>query len=81
MLTGRQLKEARALLGLHRSKLAERIGIPSLTMKIAESVDDECSVTVARARQIRSYLEQQGIEILPEGSVPAARVTSVPVLL
>ena len=79
MLTGRQLKAARTLLGLPRSKLAERMGIPRLIIKLAESVDDECPITVARARQVQSYLEMQGIEFLPEGSEPAARLAVAPV--
>ena len=74
MLTGRQLKAARALLGLQRSKLAERMSLPRLIIKIAESSDGECPITIARARQIQSYLERQGVEFLPAGSEPAARL-------
>ena len=77
MLTGRQLKAARTLLGLQRSKLAERMGIPHIIIKFAESVDDECPITVARARQVQIYIEAQGIELLPEGSEPAARWSAV----
>lgn len=80
MLTGRQLREARILLGLQPSKLAERMGIPRLTIKIAESVDGECPITIARARHVQAYLEAQGIEILPGDIGPAARLsgTGVP---
>ncbi|WP_237482952.1 transcriptional regulator [Lichenibacterium dinghuense] len=74
MLTGTQLKAARALLGLQRSKLAERMCLPTLIIRLAESSDGECPVTVARARQIQGYLERQGIEFLPVGSEPAARL-------
>lgn len=73
MLTGRQLKGARALLGIPRSKLAERMSIPRLTVKIAESSDGECPITIARARQIQGYLERQGIEFPGEDGAPAAR--------
>ncbi|WP_237479355.1 hypothetical protein [Lichenibacterium dinghuense] len=75
MLTGKQLREARVLLGLPRSKLAERLHIPSLTVKIAEASDGECPVTLARAQQIQDYLKRQGIEFLPVGSEPAVRLT------
>lgn len=74
MLTGRQLKAARALLNLPRSKLAERMNISNAIIRIAESVDGECPITVARALQIRSYLEAHGIELLPENSEPAVRL-------
>lgn len=73
MLTGRQLKAARTLLGIPRSKLAERMSIPGLTIKIAESSEGECLVTLARAQKIQAYLERQGIEFLPEGDGPHAR--------
>ncbi len=74
MLTGRQLRTARNLLGLQRSKLAERMRVPTRLVKIAESIDDECNVTLSRAGRIRTYLENQGIEFLPLGSEPAARL-------
>ncbi len=79
MLTGRQLKAARLLLGLPRSKLAERMSIPSTIIRIAESVDGECPITVARARQVQTYLERQGIEFMPVDAEQAARLAMNPV--
>ena len=74
MLTGRQLRTARKLLGLQPSKLAERMRVSTRLVKIAESIDDECNVTLSRADRIRAYLEDQGIEFLPLGSEPVARL-------
>ena len=74
MLTGRQLRAARNLLGLQPSKLAERMRVPTRLVKIAESIDDECNVTISRAVRIRAYLESQGIEFPLDGSEPVARL-------
>ena len=73
MLTGKQIREARALLGLQRSKFAERAGVPHAMLKLAERDDGECPITVTRANQIRRAILRAGIELYGEGEASGAR--------
>ncbi len=73
MLTGKQIREARALLGLQRSKFAEKAGVPHKILKLAEMTDGECLITLERARQIRRAIETAGIELYDEGGDAGAR--------
>lgn len=73
MITGRQIREARALMGLQRSKFAEKAGVPHAILKLAEMTDGECPVTVDRARQIRRAIEAAGIEFYGEGGDAGVR--------
>ena len=73
MLTGKQIREARALLGLQRSKLAEKAGVSHTILKLAEMTDGECPITLERARQIRRAIETAGIELYEEGGDAGAR--------
>ncbi len=73
MLTGKQIREARALLGLQRSKFAEKAGVPHTILKLAEMTDGECPITLERARQIRRAIETAGIELYEEGGYAGAR--------
>jgi transcriptional regulator with XRE-family HTH domain len=73
MITGKQIREARALMGLQRSKFAEKAGVPHMIVKLAEMTDDECPVTLDRARQIRRAIEAAGIELYGEGAEAGAR--------
>ncbi len=73
MLTGKQVREARALLGLQRSKFAEKVGVPHAILKLAEMTDGECPITLERARQIRRAIETAGIELYDEGDDAGAR--------
>ena len=76
MITGRQIREARALLGLRRYELAYRARtVATLTVKRAESVDDEPPITIAQAAAIKCALEAAGIEFtLDKGHVPGVRL-------
>lgn len=78
MITGKQLREARALMGLQRSKFAEKAGVPHAIVKLAEMDDGECPVTLDRARQIRRAVEAAGIELFGEGSEAGARRRAPP---
>ena len=72
MITGRQIREARALLGLQRGELAAKVRMISTgTISRAESVDDEPPITVAQAAAIRSFFEAAGIEFDDGNSRPA----------
>ena len=73
MLTGKQIREARALLGLQRSKFAEKAGVPHVILKLAERTDGECPITLDRARQIRRAIEAAGIELFEEEGAGGAR--------
>lgn len=67
MITGRQIRKARALLGLQRNLLASRVKIATTTtIARAESVDDEPPITVAQAAAIRATLEGAGIEFVDD---------------
>ncbi len=78
MITGKQVREARALMGLQRSKFAEKAGVPHLIVKLAEMTDGECAVTVQRERQIRRAIEAAGIELYGEGTAAGARRRGIP---
>lgn len=55
MLTGRQIREARALLGMVQSLLAMRAKIITKAKLIrAEAVDDEPPITTAQANAIQN---------------------------
>lgn len=74
MITGRQIREARALLGLQRSELAAKVKIvTTATIARAESVDDDPPITIAQATAIQQTLEASGIEII-QGNGGAASV-------
>ena len=67
MITGRQIREARALLRLQRSELAARVKtVTTATISRAESVDDEPLITIAQAAAIRSFFETAGIEFVQD---------------
>ncbi|RYB02513.1 hypothetical protein [Lichenibacterium ramalinae] len=78
MITGKQIRQARALMGLQRSKFAEKAGVPHVIVKLAEMSDDECPVTLDRARQIRRTIEAAGIELYGEGAEAGARRRATP---
>ena len=63
MVTGRQIREARAVLGLTRSALAARVrGVTTATIMRAELIDGEPSITTAQADAIKEALERAGVE-------------------
>ncbi len=78
MLTGKQIREARALLTLQRSKFAEKAGVPHAILKLAEMTEGECPITIARAHKIRRAIEAAGIELFDEAGATGARRRSSP---
>ena len=63
MITGSQIREARALLGLQRNELAARVkSVTTATIARAETVDGEPPITIAQATAIRQTLVAAGIE-------------------
>ena len=66
MITGRQIRNGRALLGWQRSRLAKRAALAGSVVDRAESAPDESPITVAQATAIRQALETAGVEFIPE---------------
>ena len=66
MITGRQIREGRALLRMSQSVLAGRAKVKLATLARAETVDGEPSITTAHANAIQSALEKAGVELIPE---------------
>ena len=65
--TGRQIREARTLLGLTRSVLAYKVKrITTLAIMRAEEAEDESTLTADQAAAIRQTLERLGIEFTSE---------------
>ena len=64
LLTGRQIREARALLGLNRSKFAHLVRtVSTATIVRAESVDGQPQITASQAEAITRALDRVGIVI------------------
>ena len=78
MITGKQIREARALLGLQRSKFAEKAGVSHAILRLAEMTDGECPVQLDRVRQIRRAFEAAGLEFFGEGSAAGVRRRAPP---
>jgi len=66
MITIRQVKAARALLGWSQSDLAVRSGISEPTIARLESLDGELGGRANTAEKIRAALESAGLEFLDE---------------
>ena len=68
MLTGRQIREARDLLGLHVGKLAEKTKIvTTATLRRAEADDHTPPIAETHIKAIRQTLERLGIEFTASG--------------
>ena len=73
MITGRQIREARALLGLSRSALAAKVKVvTAATIVRAESVDGKLPITAAQAAVIQEALERADVEFTSDP--PSARL-------
>jgi transcriptional regulator with XRE-family HTH domain len=78
--TGRQIREARALLGLTQNALATQVRmVATATITRAELVDGEPPITIAQAAAIRSFFEATGVEFVaePDGGA-CVRLRKVP---
>ena len=76
MLTGRQIREARTLLGLNRSALAQKVGrITTLALMRAEENEDEGVLSPEQAIAVRRTLERLGIQFTADP--PAVRLRDV----
>jgi predicted transcriptional regulator len=75
MLTGRQIRCARAALRISVEKLSERTGVSSRTIKRIEAQDGVTNSTRANLLSIKSALEAAGIEFIgAPGDAPGIRI-------
>jgi transcriptional regulator with XRE-family HTH domain len=75
LLTGGQIRAARAFVGWSARDLAERAGLGLSTVQRAEASDGEPSITKANLAAIRTSLETAGVEFIAEnGGGPGVRL-------
>lgn len=75
VLTGEQIRAARAILRWKATDLAEKAGIGLSTVQRAEQMDGPVAMMRANMDAIRRTLEAAGIEFIPEnGGGPGARL-------
>ena len=67
MLTGPQIRAARALVGLSQVQVAERAGVASLTIKRIEGQDGPLRGSYQTVERIRAALEAAGVEFIEGG--------------
>ncbi len=68
MLTGRQIREARELLGMNHSVLAQRTRcLTTLAIRRAEEREDEAALSAKQDAAVRRTLERLGVEVGPHG--------------
>lgn len=68
MITARQMKAARALLGIDQRTLAERSGVSLPTIQRMEASEDNVRANVDTLVKVVQALEQAGIELIGEGA-------------
>jgi transcriptional regulator with XRE-family HTH domain len=74
VITGAQIREARALLGWSRWRVARLARLTTQTIQRAERVDGEPPVTIATLRAIKTALEAAGVEFT-NADAPEVRLT------
>lgn len=77
MITGRQLRAARALIGWEQVELARRARVAIGTIRRMESFPGEIGSRTSTLSQVLSTLERAGIEFL-NGGIPGVRLHPVP---
>jgi transcriptional regulator with XRE-family HTH domain len=73
LITGRQLKAARALVGWEQTDLAKKAGVAISTIRRMESFTAEIGARTGTLSLVQRALERAGIEFLDDGS-PGVRV-------
>lgn len=75
MVSVRQIKAGRALLGWSQSDLAAKSGVSEPTIARLESMDGQLGGREATAQRIRAALEEGGIQFIDEnGGGPGVRL-------
>ena len=77
IITGRQLRAARALLGMEQIELAKRARVAIGTIRRMESFDEEVGARTSTLSQVQKALEQAGVEFLNDGQ-PGVRLKREP---
>jgi transcriptional regulator with XRE-family HTH domain len=67
VITGRQIRDGRELLGLSQPQLARAAKVPVAALIRAERSDGEPSITIAHVGSIRSALEGAGVVFTQDG--------------
>jgi transcriptional regulator with XRE-family HTH domain len=79
MLTGEQLRAARAMLKMEQGELAALSGISVETVKRLERLDGMLSANAATVARLQSSLEREGVIFTPEnGGLPGVRLRREP---
>jgi len=73
MITGGQIRAARAFLRWTADQLARKAQLGVATVRRAEIADNEPSITVANAAAIRQALEEAGVEFT-NGDAPGVKM-------
>jgi len=68
MISARQMKAARALLGIDQAMLAERAGVSLPTIRRMEGSEDNVRANVDTLVKVVQALEAAGIELIAEGA-------------
>ena len=66
VLTGEQIRAARAIVRWKASELADKAGVGLSTVQRAEQADGPVTMMRANADAIRRALEAAGVEFIPE---------------
>jgi predicted transcriptional regulator len=73
LITGRQLRAARVLLGMEQIELAKRARVAIGTIRRMESFDGEIGARTSTLSLVLKALQKAGIEFLNDGS-PGVRL-------
>jgi hypothetical protein len=73
-LLGAQIRAARALVRWSAEDLARAAALGVNTIRRAELVDDQTSMTVANNLAVRRALEAVGVEFIDDGGGPGVRL-------
>jgi transcriptional regulator with XRE-family HTH domain len=71
MITGRQIRAARALLGIDQKTLAEMAGLSVPTIQRMEANDGTIGGTVESMTRVIAAIETAGVEMINEGATSA----------
>lgn len=71
MITARQMRAARALLGMDQRHLAEAAGISLPTIQRMEASDGQVRGNVDTLMKVVEALERAGVELIGEGAASA----------
>lgn len=77
LITGRQLKAARAMLGIEQAELAKRARVARGTVRRMESFEGEVGSRTSTLSKVQAVLERAGVEFLG-GDQPGVRLRAVP---